>query len=336
MRRLRTLALSLESSCDDTCFAFYKSASSALSARIYRYKHKIPLKIYGGIIPKQSSILHLNIFSQIKKFQYPPLLAFTHGPGIYECLNAADNFAKKQIFNIYHVNHVHAHVIMALPSNFQDYPFISLIISGGHTVIALCAAPGSYIIMGQTYDDSFGECYDKVLRGLFPNQDSSFHTNVRNLYMCSTQLKEYDCLYPLQGEYPPSLNFSFCGIKTHYKKLQHLKALDPPEFVKLFIDNMFEYIIQKLVKALEILKYSSLKPKSLIISGGCSANFSLKNKMESFSQELKVYLCNPRFSGDNAHMILKAAIYDIKNGTIFLTSRKPLSKWSLNELKADE
>lgn len=334
MRRLKALALSLESSCDDSCFSFYTPRLLGLRARIYRLKHKLPLFIYGGVVPKQSSLLHSQTFSKIRHL--PQFLAYTHGPGIFECLNAAKTVANKLPISTLPINHLHAHIVMSLPHSLEKYPFLALVISGGHTLIALCTAPNRYIIMGQTYDDSFGECYDKVLRGVFPNQHANFHQLIENMYHTSSYHSNKAFVSPLEKEHPQSLNFSFCGIKTHYKTLLHADKIIARDFVKLFIDNMFDCVFRKLARSIQILNASALTPKFIVISGGCSANFSLRNKVINFCDKVDVYLCNPNFSGDNAHMILKAAIYNLKNRCISLTSKKPATTWTLNELKADE
>lgn len=335
MRRFRSLALALESSCDDSCFSYNTSKLSGFFARIYKLKHKVSLDIYGGVVPKISSELHVKAFSKLSVL--PKLVAYTHGPGIFECLQASKKYIDRNPINSLPVNHVHAHVVVALPKPVE-YPFLTLIISGGHTIISLCTSPGRYIIMGQTYDDSFGECYDKVLRGILPNKQSTlFYNNIERMYSKSSAHLENHFSLPLNNESPKSLNFSFCGLKTHYKTILQNGELDECDIVKLFINNMCELVKQKLQSSVVVLDSSPLKPKFIVVGGGSSANFLLRQNIgEWFDKELSVYLCDPRFCGDNAHMIYKAAIYDVTNNCKYITSKKPTVKWGLNELKADE
>jgi N6-L-threonylcarbamoyladenine synthase len=336
------VAYSIESSCDDTCYSSFYESSGKLISKNFSFKHSSFLNFFGGVYPRLSSLFHFQTYSESNIKPQINLVALTFGPGIKECLNSGDNFTRSRFKNdlIKPVNHLHSHLIVSLPTNFFNYPFLGLVLSGGHTIISLCISPGSYIVLGQSYDDSIGECYEKVLRGLFPNKlGSNFHQLIQDHYQGTNKFPNSYLdinTSPKTTEFPYSLNFSFCGMKTFYSN--QIKSKDSGGFCFTFMNHLIEMILNNIFKSLLILRESIYFPKCIVFGGGFSSNEIFRELcFKNLSiLNLKMHFPAQRYSVDNSFMIGKTSLYDIKYKIKTNENKKPKEKWGLNELKCDE
>lgn len=344
MRKIvkKLVAYSIESSCDDTCYSLFYANSGRLVSKNFSFKHSSFLNFFGGVYPRLSSLCHFKTYTKTNTKICTRLIALTFGPGIKECLYSGKNFTKACFKNdkIRPVNHLHSHLIVSLPPNFFDYPFLGLILSGGHTIMSLCIAPGSYIVLGQSYDDSIGECYEKVLRGIFPNKlGSNFHNLVQEHYKGFKESLDSSLtnkLFLKLNESPYSLNFSFCGMKTFY--MNQIGTGDSQKFCMTFMNQLTETVLVNIFKSHLILRESAYFPKCIVFGGGFSSNEIFREIChKNFKNlDLKVYFPNQKYSIDNSFMIGKASIYDIKYKLKLGAYKNPKEKWGLNELKCDE
>ena len=342
MRRIikRLVALSIESSCDDTCYTSVYKYSKKLLFRNFSLKHSSFLNFFGGVFPRLSSVCHGKTYSKANINLGTKLIALTAGPGIKECLFSGRNYAGlgRNKDRIKQVNHLHSHLIVSLPAGFFSYPFLGLVLSGGHTLIVLCLRPGNYVTLGQSYDDSVGDCYEKVLRGIFPNKlGSNFHELIHECYEKwnkSTNALSFD--KPIKMNESSSLNFSFCGMKTFY--LGKMGLVGPENIAIALLNHINEIILINIIRSLLILRETMYFPKCLVFGGGFTSNNIFRNLCHKYLNclNIKFYFPNQKYSVDNSFMIFKSSTYDIKYKLGLDSIKGPKEVWGLNELKCDE
>ncbi len=327
------LILGIDTSCDDTSAAVIedrKILSNIVSSQI-KFHSK-----YGGIVPEIASRKHLEwIWDVTEKalsianveLKEIDLISVCHGPGLIGSLLVGLCFAKSISFSaqkpIIGVNHLDAHIqAVFLEEKYPEFPFLSLIVSGGHTSLYRVDDFGKYRELGRTRDDAAGEAYDKVAKMLGlsypggPIIDALAQEGNPNKYKLPKPF--------LHG----SLDFSFSGLKTAIKVL--LKSLNiqegnPPEdfkkdFSACFQAVVVEVLIEKIKKA---LKGEALN--RVVITGGVAANSELRKRaMELEGDGIEVYLPSKALCTDNAAMIAIAGFHKFQTGErsdLFLNAR---------------
>ena len=243
-------------------------------------------------------------------------LAVTCGPGLAPALWVGVNFTRALALlwdiPIIPVNHMEGHIVSALITDTElitpQYPLLALLVSGGHTELVLATRPGTYQKIGRTLDDAAGEAFDKVARLLglpYPGGPA--------LAGLATKARESAATPPTTLPRPmlqdDTLNFSYAGLKTavrvfcekHPNLSEHEKAALAMEFE----DAVVETLLVKTQRALE--RYN---PKSIIISGGVSANKQLREQFQNLSKQhpqIALYCAKRGYATDNAVMIALAA-----------------------------
>lgn len=305
------ITLAIETSCDETSAAVLndeKVLSNIISTQHYHSK-------YGGVVPEVASREHLKKITVITGESLSraninltdiDLIAATSEPGLIGALLIGLNFAKSIAMTtdkpFIPVNHIEAH----LYSNFledqkAEFPFLGLIVSGGHTLLILVEDFFCHKIIGKTADDAAGEAFDKVakLLGLgYPGGamiDKLAAAGNKNFHK-----------FPASVIKESEFDFSFSGIKTSV--LYYLKKIDFEENKneKLIMDISASFqhavvndLFDKTIKATE--KY---KVKNISVSGGVSANSGLREKFNSLKKDgYKIFFPKPEYSTDNAAMI---------------------------------
>jgi len=298
---------------------------------------------FGGVVPEIASREHLSRISQVTEealheanvsIKDIDIIAATSGPGLIGALLIGLNFAKSMAATLnipfVPVNHIHAHLYSAfIQENKPKFPLLSLIVSGGHTLLVLVEDYFRHKILGSTIDDAAGEAFDKVAKmmGLGypggPIIDKLSETGNKEFYTFpKAKIKE--------GKY----DFSFSGLKTSV--LYFLKKIDfqSTKNDKLIADicaSFQDAIIQSLyTKTLEAAKEYGVK--TITISGGVSANRALKLAFGNLRKKgYDIYIPELRYTTDNAAMIGITAYYDYNNhremkyfdGDSFNTIAKP-------------
>jgi N6-L-threonylcarbamoyladenine synthase len=252
-------------------------------------------------------------------------IAVTQGPGLVGSLLVGLSFAKSLSFTtgipFVGVNHIEAHLsAIFLEQRPPKFPFIGLVVSGGHTSLFRMDGFGKYKRLGQTRDDAAGEAFDKVakLLGLgYPGgpiiDELSKTGNPKAIRFPRPVLSKN------------SFDFSFSGLKTavvNYVKTHP----EPPEgypkdLIKDIVSSFQEAVVEVLVKkTVRAAQHQELK--RIVLSGGVAANQRLRQMMkeEAFEQKLKIYLPSPSFCTDNAAMVGVVGYEYLKRGI-----RSPLS-----------
>jgi N6-L-threonylcarbamoyladenine synthase len=324
--------LAIETSCDDTGAAVILNGRKILS-NVVSSQVSVHQK-YGGVVPELASRKHIESIVpivaealEISKVTLKEIdgIAVTQGPGLVGSLLVGLSFAKSVAFSrglsFIGVNHIEAHLsAIFLEKKPPRFPFIGLVVSGGHTSLFRMDGFGKYKRLGQTRDDAAGEAFDKVakLLGLgYPGgpiiDELSKAGNPKAVRFPRPVLSKN------------SLDFSFSGLKTAV--VNYVKAHpEPPEgypgdLIKDIVSSFQEAVVEVLVKkTVQAAQHEGLK--RIVLSGGVAANQRLRQKIkeESFKQKLKVYLPSPSFCTDNAAMVGVVGYEYLKQGI-----RSPLS-----------
>ena len=337
--------LGIETSCDDTAAAvieakggFAKPAFSVLANT--SYSQVAIHKKFGGIVPNLASRAHAEkIYPTIKgtlraaktKLDDIDLIAVTRGPGLMPSLligvNAARTLAYRFRKPIIGVNHIEGHIfsnwlppVREFPiSNFQFsnknlFPALILVVSGGHTELALMSNYGKYKIIGQTVDDAAGEAFDKTARLLelgFPG-GPAIAREAEKLSRVAGSRQAGKISLPRPMINSNDYNFSFSGLKTAvlylYNDLIKTRAPEEirPAMATEIQDAIVEVLVSKTVKAAK-----KFNPKTMMIAGGVAADKKLRKVMAEKIAPYGIPLLVPDFAyaTDNAAMIAAAGYF---------------------------
>jgi len=312
---LSMLILGVETSCDDTSLALLEDGK--LLSCITESQIALHDK-YGGIIPELASREHQKTIPKIYKRLLKECnktsddiscIGATHGPGLMGSLLVGAQFARglsvsKNIPH-YAINHLEGHIFSCLIDNTElpEFPWIVLLVSGGHTSLIRSNSPFEYEVLGSTLDDAIGECFDKVARyiGLgYPGGPliEQHARNGRPSYSLPRSFYKDD-----------TFRFSYSGLKTATCMLAKKEGIGPDNIDDLcasFQINAFLPLIAKLRLALE--KYS---PKSVFLAGGVAANSYLRESVAKTceNRSISLYLPKKGMAMDNAGMIAQATYF---------------------------
>jgi N6-L-threonylcarbamoyladenine synthase len=316
MNGAQMLVLGIETSCDETAAAVVEDGRRMLSS-IVASQIDIHSR-FGGVVPELASRKHIqNILPVILQaledaaitLEQVDGIAVTQGPGLVGSLLIGISVAKALAYTrdlpIVGVNHLEGH----LYSNFLEHkelepPFVSLIVSGGHTDLVY-VGPGKrqYDKLGQTMDDAAGEAFDKVAKLLelgYPGgpiiDKLSEHGDPEAINFPRPMLRD------------SSLDFSFSGLKTavlYYVSSEN--TIDPADTAASFQAAVVDVLTEKALRAAEIKK-----TRVIAVSGGVAANSALRRRLEQRCQELgyRLYYPAPNLCTDNAAMIASVG-YDL-------------------------
>jgi N6-L-threonylcarbamoyladenine synthase len=317
--------LAIETSCDDTGAAVIldgrKILSNVISSQVHIHQR------YGGVVPELASRRHIEsivpIVTEALEMAKTSLkeidgIAVTQGPGLVGSLLVGLSFAKSLSFAtgipFVGVNHIEGHLSAIFLEENPRFPFIGLVVSGGHTSLFRVEGFGRYERLGQTRDDAAGEAYDKVakLLGLgYPGGP------IIDELSKTGNPKAIQFPRPSMGK--NSFDFSFSGLKTavvNYVKV-HPEPLGgyPEDLIRDIVSSFQEAVVEVLVKkTFQAVQHQNLR--RIVLAGGVAANRRLRQKMEeeSSQHQVKVYIPSPHFCTDNAAMIGVVGYEYLKQG----------------------
>ncbi len=306
--------LAIESSCDETSMAIIKNGCECISLTILS-QMDIHAN-YGGVVPEIASRLHsenitLVLDETLKKGNFKmkdiDAIAVTYAPGLMGSLLVGVECAKTLalVYNkpLIKVNHLIGHIYANNLENKMEFPLLALVVSGGHTDLAIMEGDYQFKMLGSTLDDAIGECYDKVARVLGLKYPGG--PNVEKIAKEGDPI--YDLPIPMKNN---TYNFSFSGLKSSVINLVHNskqkgKEINKPDLARSFQDVAIRQIINKVDLALK----NNSNIKNMVVAGGVSANSYLKEELGKACDRRKVKLLVPRmlYCTDNAAMIGAAA-----------------------------
>jgi N6-L-threonylcarbamoyladenine synthase len=312
--------LGIETSCDETSAAVVQDGIEILSNIV---SSQIALhRPYGGVVPELASRNHLQLIDAVVSealgkaqthFDEIDAIAATYGPGLASSLLIGLSAAKGIAFALNKpligVNHIEAHLYSPLLAHkaIDALPMVSLIVSGGHTILALATAIGSHRILGQTVDDAAGEAFDKVAKLLRlgypggPEIDKlAKHGNPAAITFPRSMLDN------------PSYNFSFSGLKTSV--LYYLRKNPQPNVADVcasFQEAAVDILVGKTIRAAQ-----ETDAMTVSASGGVSVNSRLREKLttECDRRGVRLLLAPPQLCTDNAAMIAALGFFKLQQG----------------------
>jgi len=310
------LILGIETSCDETSLALIKANKDKIKTIKHITYSQIKIhQPFGGVVPELAARAHLEKIIPLTKkiikrkgLKKINLIAVTKGPGLMPSLLVGVELAKTLSYlekiPILGINHLEGHIFSIKNIQKIKYPALSLIVSGGHTLLVLIQKPFKYTQIGSTLDDAAGECFDKAAQFLnlgYPGGPiiSKIATKWRNAH----KNKKPSIYLPRPMLSKNDFNFSFSGLKTALiYKLRKEKF--PLEEVCAEIEQaIVDVLVQKTMKAVR-----SYNVKSLLLVGGVAANEFLRESLKKQAKKSKVNFFVPRkkLATDNAVMIALA------------------------------
>ena len=301
--------LGIESSCDDTSAAVLRGPSLLSNLICTQTVHKQ----YGGVVPELASRAHLSnivpvVQQALQQANVTPkqidAIAFTRGPGLLGALMVGTSFAKGFALA----------TGAKLLQTGEDYnppvfPYLTLLVSGGHTQIVRVDAPLEMTVLGNTIDDAAGEAFDKCAKQMGLPYPGGPHID---RLASAGNPHAFKLAHPLQQ----GLDFSFSGLKTSFLYLLRDGLKKSPTFISDNLSDLcaslqatiIDILITKLKRAIELTHI-----QHIALGGGVAANGGLRSAMEQLG--LRIYLPERRFTTDNAAMIAIAGLFKYRAGS---------------------
>jgi N6-L-threonylcarbamoyladenine synthase len=309
------LLLGIETSCDDTATAVVRDGVSVL-ANVSTNQDAFHAK-YGGIVPEIASRRHAALLSPAVDDALTRAgtgldqldgIAVTAGPGLIGSLVVGVAAAKALAFAtglpLYAVNHLHGHLFAAFLERAEPppYPFLALLVSGGHTQLVSVAGPRAMQVLGKTCDDAAGEAFDKTARLLglpFPGGPA--------LEALAREGDPRAIAFPRHRADAGSLDLSFSGLKTsvrYFLESDAGRGARPADVAASFQAAVVDVLIDRVARALD-----AGETRALVLSGGVAANGALRAAFSALGERrgIPTFVPARQFCTDNAAMIATAA-----------------------------
>ncbi len=343
------IILGIESSCDETAVAIYEG--DPVNGQGHIVAEQIASQIethakFGGVVPEVASREHLTALGPMvdallseASLNWSDIehIAVTAGPGLMGALLVGTSYARAagmvNDIPVMPIHHMEGHLLApGLEGVLPVFPFITLLVSGGHTLLVQVKAVGQYEVIGQTLDDAAGECFDKSARLLglpYPGGPELAALAVDG------NARRYKLPRPMLNR--DNLNFSFSGLKTAVMYavkgaggLECLGKAERRDMAAGIESAICEVLVKKSIRA--CLQTDSPR---LVIAGGVAANKRLREMLTELAGKkgIAVYLPHPRHCTDNAAMIAYAAFQKIRSGMPYFENWDARPRWSLSGIK---
>jgi len=345
--------LGIETSCDETGIAIYDDGKGDLPEGIVAHRLYSQIAVhadYGGVVPELASRDHVRktiplIKEVLSDANLTPQdldgVAYTAGPGLVGALLVGCSIGRSLAYGwnlpAVPVHHMEGHLLAPmLEENAPQFPFVALLVSGGHTMLVRVDGIGQYQLLGESVDDAAGEAFDKTAKLLGLDYPGGPVLAKMAEKGTAGRFK-----FPRPMTNKPGLNFSFSGLKTstaitiHKEITEQLtaeqKAQTQADIAYAFQDAVIDTIAIKCRRALD---HTGLN--RLVIAGGVSANTELRKKLKQVMDTLKGEVFYPRaeFCTDNGAMIAYAGLQRLKAGGQDDLTFKAKPRWPLDTLAA--
>ena len=317
--------LAIESSCDETSAAVVLNGreilSNVIASQISTHEQ------YGGVVPEVASRMHIEAISGVVEeallkanitLEKIDAIGVTYGPGLVGALLVGLQFAKGLAFAskkpLVGVNHIEGHIC----ANYIQHkdlkpPFISLVVSGGHTFIVHVKDYGIYEVIGQTRDDAAGEAYDKVARAL-----GLGYPGGPKIDKLAKEGNPKAITFPKANFHEETLDFSFSGVKSAVLNYLNKCNMQNIEINKADVAASFQQAVVDVLKDNVLLTCKKKNIDTIAIAGGVASNSTLRENLinEAGKKGIKVLFPTPILCTDNAAMIGSAAYFNFINGKV--------------------
>lgn len=315
--------LSIESSCDETSAAVVVDGrevlSNVIASQIDTHKK------FGGVVPEVASRMHIEVISGVVeealqeanvKLDQIDAIGVTYGPGLVGALLVGLQYAKGLAFAtkkpLIGVNHIEGHIC----ANYIQHkdlkpPFVSLVVSGGHTFIVHVKDYGEYEVIGQTRDDAAGEAYDKVARAL-----GLGYPGGPKIDKLSKEGNPNAIEFPRAKFQEETLDFSFSGVKSAVLNYLNKCKMQNVEVNPADVAASFQKAVVDVLTENVLLTCKKRKVNKIAIAGGVASNSSLRENLIKVAGKKGIDVLFPDMilCTDNAAMIGSAAYYNFMNG----------------------
>ena len=339
--------LGFESSCDETAIAVYDSEKGLLAHSLFS---QVDLHaLYGGVVPELAARDHVRRLIPLLKSTLQEAnielssidaLAYTKGPGLVGALLVGAVFAKTLAWALQKkalgVHHLEAHLMAVhLEKVKPSYPYLGLLVSGGHTLLVHVKKPGAYTVLGQSLDDAVGEAFDKVAKMLnlpYPGgpalEKLALQGHANRFEMPRPMITQPDC------------NLSFSGLKTHVMqlvaKLSAVQMLN--DSAAADIAAGFQAAVADCLREKTRLAIEQSGVRQLVVAGGVSANQYIRNQLLSLEDGMGVSVGFPSkiWCTDNAAMVALTGCWRLHHESDRETGVGVLPRWPLSDLIASD
>lgn len=334
--------LGIETSCDETGVAIINQEGRILAESLYS---QIQMHaVHGGVVPELASRDHVRklvpliencmLQAQITRKQID-VIAYTAGPGLVGALFVGASVGQALAWALQKpslsIHHMEAHLLVPFLDHSQgvEFPFLCLLVSGGHTLLVQAQALGNYQVLGESRDDAVGEAFDKVAQQLqlgYPGGPA--------IEQLAKSGKSTLPPFPRPMLEQANLDFSFSGLKTHTLlcfKGSKQNLQDKADIARAFQEAVVETLYEKCRRALEQTGLNTL-----VVAGGVSANQALRNKFDEFTANgAKIIFPDLQRCTDNGVMIAYTGLqYALQNKSTHSNAIKVFPRWSLATAEA--
>ena len=337
--------LGIESSCDETAASIIQEENGQIKILSNIVSSQFDIhKEYGGVVPELAARAHAEKIDLITKksilesninLDEIDAVAATAGPGLIVCLSVGLNFGKTMAASLSKpfiaVNHLEGHALSPKLNSKLEFPYLLLLISGGHTQFLSVESLGKYKRLGTTIDDALGEAFDKTAKIIgieFPGgpkiEKYAEKGNKHRFKLPKPILNRGGC------------NLSFAGLKTAILRIKSEIKNNQEKFdlAASFQNTIEEILYEKTKKAFEIyLSQNSSLKKTFVVAGGVAANKRIKNKLINLSLKNKFECIFPEINlcSDNAAMIALVGLEKFKKKLFNKLNFKVNPRWQLDE-----
>ncbi|NMF07708.1 tRNA (adenosine(37)-N6)-threonylcarbamoyltransferase complex transferase subunit TsaD [Clostridium beijerinckii] len=321
----KKIILAIESSCDETAAAVVVNGREVLSNIIASQidTHKK----FGGVVPEVASRMHIEAVDSVVKaalleagisIDDVDAIGVTYGPGLVGALLVGLQYAKGLALGskkpLIGVNHIQGHI----SANFIEHkdlkpPFVSLVVSGGHTFIVHVKGYRDFKVIGQTRDDAAGEAYDKVARAL-----ELGYPGGPKIDKLAKQGNKDAIEFPRAKFQDDTLDFSFSGVKSAVLNYLNKAKMKEEEINKADIAASFQNAIIDVLKTNLFLTCERKGIKKIAVAGGVASNSCLRETLleEGRKKGIEILFPSPILCTDNAAMIGSAAYFNYQEGAV--------------------
>lgn len=319
------IILAIESSCDETSAAVVvdgrKVLSNVIASQIDTHKK------FGGVVPEVASRMHIEVVDSVvkaaldeagMKLEDIDAIGVTYGPGLVGALLVGLQYAKGLALGadkpLIPVNHIQGHIC----ANFIQHkdlkpPFVSLVVSGGHTFIVHVKSYRDFEVIGQTRDDAAGEAYDKVARAL-----GLGYPGGPKIDKLAKEGNENAIDFPRAKFHDDTLDFSFSGVKSAVLNYLNKAKMKNEEINKADIAASFQKAIVDVLKNNVFLTCERRNLNKIAVAGGVASNSCLRETLikEGAKRGIEILFPEPILCTDNAAMIGSAAYFKLMDGAV--------------------
>lgn len=309
--------LGIETSCDETAVAILCEKQGLLANHVY--SQTALHNEYGGVVPELASRDHIQKLAPLTQQALATAncnlqkdidaVAYTSGPGLMGALLVGASFGKSLAWAANKpalaIHHMEAHLLAPLLSDqTPNFPYIALLVSGGHTLLVKVERTGAYKILGESIDDAVGEAFDKTAKLL-----GLKYPGGPEIEKLATQGDPNRFKFPRPMTNRPGLDFSFSGLKTHVlntlNNLDEINSQTRADVARAFEDAVVDTLAIKCMRALKITQSNTL-----VVAGGVGANKKLRQQLEMKLREknLQVFYPALEFCTDNAAMVAQLGL----------------------------